>query len=167
MKHLFLGLIVVFSYSLDCFAKAYFQTKSEMIERAGAIALVRIGDPEPSVKKGKHWTYRQQAKVRVESVLKGKLPDQFMLYGAETFICAQCSIDTGYFVVFLKKDGELWTGSNWHLSLRGIKDGQVDWFVADESRFEMAPRLLSDVIKEIELIVRKVPSLNFEGAADK
>lgn len=144
--------IFVSSLSTDGFAKAYFQTKEEMIERAQAIALVSIGEVEPVEKQGKHWTYRQRAKVQVKSVLKGKLPDEFVLYGAETFICAQCSLSEGSFIVFLKKDGDLWRGSNWQLSLRKINQDKVDWYVANDNRYEMVPTPLEKVVKEIKAL---------------
>lgn len=89
----------------------------------------------------------------MKSVLKGELPDEFVLYGAETFICAQCSLDKGSFIVFLKKDGDLWTGSNWQLSLRKINKGAVDWYVANDKRYEMAPAPLEEVVKEIKVLV--------------
>lgn len=155
MKHSLLVaalFILASSLSPDCFAKAYFQTKEEMIERAEAIAIVSIGEVESVEQQGKHWTYRQRSKVWVKSVLKGKLPDEFVLYGAETFICAQCSLDTGSFIVFLKKDGDLWTGSNWHLSLRKINKDKVDWYVANDNRYEIAPAPLEKVIKEIKAL---------------
>ncbi|NOY00410.1 MAG: hypothetical protein GXP30_11845 [Verrucomicrobia bacterium] len=156
MKHkLLITAFCIFVTNLnpDCFAKAYFQTKEEMIERAQAIAIVSIGEVEPVEKQGKHWTYRQRAKVKVKSVLKGKLSDEFVLYGLETFICAQCSLSEGSFIVFLKKDGELWTGANWHLSLRKINKGTVEWYVANDNRYKMASASLEKVIKEIRALI--------------
>lgn len=155
MKYIAALFILFSSLSTGGFAKAYFQTKEEMIERAQAIAVVSIGEVEPIEKQGKHWNYRQRAKVLVKSVLKGELPDEFVLYGAETFICAQCSLDTGSYIVFLKKDGDIWTGSNWHLSLRKIHKDTVDWYATNDKRYEMAPVPLEKVIKEIKSLTNQ------------
>ena len=152
MKSIAALFILFSSLVTDCFAKAYFQTKEEMVERSQAIAVVSIGEVEPVEKQGNHVTYLQRAKVQVKSVLKGKLPDEFIMYGLENFICAQCALNEGSFIVFLKKDGDLWTGSNWHFSLRKINNGTVDWYVSNENRYEMAPAPLKKVIKEIKAL---------------
>ena len=153
MKYITVLIILFSSLRTDGFTKAYFQTKEEMIERAQAIAIISVGAVEPVEKKGKHWTYRQRAKVQVESVLKGELPDEFVLYGSETFICAQCSLNPGSYISFLKKDGNLWAGSNWQLSLRKINKDAVDWYVANDKRYEMAPTPLEEVVREIKALV--------------
>lgn len=150
MKSLLTLLIVLCSLSSQAFAKAYFQTKNEMIQKADAIAIVEISAVQDSDAKGKVWTYRTKGTVKVEETLKGELPKEFTIYGAETFICASCPVTNGRFIVFLKKDGDLWTGSNWHLSLRPIKDGLVEWYVADDNRYEMKPMTLNTVLAEIK-----------------
>ena len=150
MKSLLTVLIVLCSLSPHAFAKAYFQTKNEMIEKAEAIAVVEISAVQDSDAKGKIGTYRTKGTVKVEETLKGELPKEFTIYGAETFICASCPVTKGRFIVFLKKDGDLWTGSNWHLSLRPIKDGMVEWYVADDNQYEMKPRALNTVLAEIK-----------------
>lgn len=150
MKSLLTFLVVMCSLSSQVFAKAYFQTKNEMIEKAEAIAIVEISAVKDSDAKGKVWTYRTKGTVKVEQTLKGELPDEFTIHGAETFICASCPLLNGRFIVFLKKDGSLWTGSNWHLSLRPITDGMVEWYVADDNRYEMKPMPLNKVLAEIK-----------------
>lgn len=150
MKPLLTILIVICGLSSQAFAKAYFQTKSEMIEKAEAIAIIEISSIQESDTKGKVWTYRTKGAVKVEETLKGELPKEFTIYGAETFICTSCPVTNGRFIAFLKKDGDLWTGSNWHLSLRPIKDGMVEWYVADENLHEMKPMALNSVLAEIK-----------------
>lgn len=143
-------LLVACSLSHQAFAKAYFQTKQEMIEKAEAIAIIAISAVQDSDAKGKIWTYRTKGTAKVEDTLKGELPKEFTIYGAETFICASCPIAKGRFIAFLKQDGDLWTGSNWHLSLRPISDDMVEWYVADDNRFEMKPKALNSVVAEIK-----------------
>jgi hypothetical protein len=125
------------------------------------IALVSLEQPEsarPAGKavdpfaenaSGKNWTYSQQTKVSVEKVLKGKIPDNFVMYGGESFICAQCTLSKGRFLAFLGKDGDLWVGANWHLSLRPIKDDEVEWYISQEQRFPMKFQKLADVLAQI------------------
>ena len=150
MKSIFAVLIALCSLSPQVFAKAYFQTKNEMIERAEAIAIVEISAIQDSDAKSKVWSYRTKGAVKVEEVIKGNLPQEFTLYGAETFTCASCPIVKGRFIAFLKKNGDLWTGSNWHLSLRPIKGDMVEWYVADDNRYEMKPTALNSVLAEIK-----------------
>lgn len=150
MKTFLAAFIVLCSLHHQAFAKAYFQTKQEMIEKAEAIAIIEISSVQDSETKGKSWTYRTKGTAKIERILRGDLPKEFTLYGAETFICASCPVTKGRFIAFLKKDGDLWTGSNWHLSLRPIKDGMVDWYIADDNRYEMKPMALDTVIAEVK-----------------
>ncbi|MEO8205848.1 MAG: hypothetical protein ABI615_06675 [Chthoniobacterales bacterium] len=126
-----------------------------MIERADAIAIITISEVKEVDIKGKMFTYRQAGNAKVDKVLKGELPKDFILYGAETFICARCIITNGRFLAFLKKDDALWTGANWQLSLRPIKDDEVEWYTAEDNRFEMKPLSLQKVISEIKSIMAK------------
>jgi hypothetical protein len=90
-------------------------------------------------------------------LLKGDLPETFTIYGAESFICARCPLSKGLFLAFLKKDRGLWTGSNWHLSLRSITDGKLDWNTGTADRNNQ-PTLLSEVLLEIEAKAqRRIP----------
>ena len=150
MKSRITVFIVLYSLSPQVYAKAYFQSKNEMIEKAKAIAIIDIFAIQDSDTKGKTWTYRTKGTAKVEETLKGVLPEELTIYGAETFICASCPVAQGRFIAFLKKDGDLWTGSNWHLSLRPIKDDMVEWYVADDNRYEMKPTDLKTVITEIK-----------------
>ena len=136
-------------------AKAYFQGRDEMVTKARAIAIVTISDVEDSEAKGQHWTYRKKGNAKVETILKGEVPPEFFLYGMETFLCASCPIAEGRFLVFLKPDGELWTGSNWHLSLRKIESDSVPWYGEEDGRFDMKATPLPTVLAEIKAILAR------------
>jgi hypothetical protein len=131
-------------------AEAYFQTEAEMIRSAEVIAVISITDLRDSDVKGRTWTYRKSGEAKVETILKGQIPKAFTMYGAETFKCASCPIAEGRFLAFLKKDGDLWTGSNWHLSLRPIKGANVLWYIADDNRYEMKSTPLDAVLIRIK-----------------
>jgi hypothetical protein len=148
-------MLLVFGGALtpQAFAKAYFQTKQEMIKKAEAIAIVTILEVQSTQTKGGHWTYAQAGTAKVEQVLKGKLPDQFTLHGSEDFICARCPIAKGRFLAFLKQDGDLWAGSNWQSSLRPIEGDRVEWYVEDQNRYEFKLVPIEDVIAEIRAIL--------------
>lgn len=133
---------------VDANAKAYFQTKDEMIERAEAIAVIQITGVGPATAAGQSWTYGQTGKAAVLQSIKGNLPEKFKIYGSENFICARCPLANGTYLAFLKKDGSLWTGSNWHLSLRPIKERMVDWFTGDD-RYDTKPAPLERVLKQL------------------
>jgi hypothetical protein len=137
-------------------AKAAYAGKAEMLKRAEAVAVVDVVIVEKAEVKGNHWTYRQRAVAKVRNTLKGELPgekEELFIHGDEDFICAQCHFEPGRYLVFLTRDGGLWAGCNWHLSVRPVKtdaEGRewVDWY-ADEKTIELKPRLLPDVVAEV------------------
>lgn len=155
MKKIIFAAAVILLFPALASAKAYFAVKKEMVERADAIVVVNITSTEAVEQKGSHWTYRQKATGLVEQSLKGGLAGPIVVYGMEDFICAQCKFEKGRFLLFLQRDGDLWAGSNWHLGIRAIKDGKVDWFKNDEpgSVHEAQPRPLEEVVEEIQKIL--------------
>lgn len=149
MRTLIVLLALLSGMSPTAWAKAAFQGKGEMIDKAEAIAIITLSEVQTTNTQGTAFAYRQKANARAETVLKGKLPEKFPLYGAETFICAQCPLSSGRYLAFLKRDGDLWTGANWQSSLRPIQDKQVEWFVSDTDIFEKKSVPLAEVLKEI------------------
>jgi len=113
-------------------AKAAYADEEQMIERAEVIAIVNVTRVEKATTKGTHWTYSEIAHATVEQTLKGTPPQTVKLYGGEDFICAQVHFPVGRYLVFLRRDGEVLVGCNWHLSVRPIKDKQAEWYVAGE-----------------------------------
>ncbi len=168
MRSIVLASALFFASSWSAFGKAYFYTRSELIQKAQVIAIINVEEPaeSPSSVQGhdpfepvkRNWSYGQQAKVRVEQILKGDAPKEFVLYGKETFICAQCSLSKGRFLAFLSKDGDLWIGANWQISLRPIRDGEVEWYVSDEQRFPMNFQKLDEVVAAIRVALKKQES---------
>jgi hypothetical protein len=138
-------------------AKAAYAGKAEMVRRSDAVAVVEVLRVEQAEVKGRYWTYSQRAVARVRKTLKGDLPatgKEVALFGGEDFICARCNFQPGKYVVFLQKDGGLWTGSNWHLSVRPVatdKDGKewVDWYANDKS-IELKATPLPDVLADVQ-----------------
>jgi hypothetical protein len=153
MKAILSALMVLFAFFHQVHAKAYFQTKEEMIQGAEVIAIISITDIRDSDTKGRTFFYRKSGEANVETVLKGDIPECFRIYGAGSFVCASCPIGEGRFVAFLRKDDDLWTGSNWDLSLRPINGTEVLWYVDDDNRYEMKPALLDEVIDQIKAIL--------------
>jgi hypothetical protein len=172
MKTFTVIVALMFASSWSVFGKAYFFSRTELIQKAMAIAIVEIEEPEPAKPigndkqdpfaedgaTGKTWVYGQQAKVRVQKVLKGDLPKEFTLYGQESFICAQCALTKGRFLAFLTKDGDMWVGANWHLSLRPIQNEQVEWYVTDEQRYPLKFQRFDDVVAEVLAAIQKQQS---------
>ena len=172
MKTLAFTLAISVVSSLSAFGKAYFFTRSELIDKAEVIAIVTIEEPEvaksvgesidpfadTSSASGKNWTYAQQAKVRVEKTLKGKIPDEVIMYGKESFICAQCTLSKGRFLAFMIKDGDLWVGANWQLSLRPIQGADVEWYLSEEQRYPMKFQKMDDVVLQIQAALKKQQS---------
>jgi hypothetical protein len=144
---------VVLGIAAACFGKAYYAGKVEMVRKAECIAVVNITKVEATSRKGQTWTYSQKASGTVEQCQKGNARGRIEIYGMEDFICAQCRYETGRFILFLRRDGGLWVGSNWHLGIRPVRDGRVEWFKDDASRFEMKDVPLDAVLAEIKAIL--------------
>ena len=154
MKQLLLFLMLV-GIASPCFARARYAQKKDMIEEAECIAVVNITKVEKASKKEKSWTYRQKATATVERCLKGDVKGDITIHGLEDFICAQCRYEKGRFIIFLRKDGSLWVGSNWQLGIRPIKGKNVQWFTDDKTLFEMKDTPLDKVVDEITTVVKE------------
>ena len=163
--------LLVLAVTWSASGAAVFFTRPELIRKAEVIAIITLDEPEGAkpvgefgdpfvtdTAAGKKWNYSQQAKGRVAQVLKGKIPDDFIVYGKEGFICAQCTLSKGRFLAFLSKDGDLWAGTNWHLSLRPIRDTEVEWYISDEQRYPLKFQKLDQVVAEIQALVKKQQS---------
>lgn len=154
MKKILLSLLLLSLLSFVAHAKAYFSPQKEMVQRAEAIAIVQIKQIKHVHKQGSFWSYGQQAIGTVETSIKGDLPTDIEIYGKERFICAQSLFSKGRFLLFLRKDGELWIGSNWDRGIKAIKNEKVAWG-KDSSYFPHEERPLSEVILEIQHILKE------------
>lgn len=130
-------------------AKAYYAPEDEMIERAEVIAIVDISRVEKAKTKSQPFDYGEIAHATVQQTLKGKLPKEINLYGGESFICAQVHFTPGRFLVFLRHAGEFLVGCNWHLSVRPIKDTEVEWYIPAE-RNTLSWQSLNTVLVRIQ-----------------
>ena len=145
--------------SVEARAKAAYSVKRGMVKDSSLIAVVEITGVEPAQVKGTIWTYQQRAFARVETVIKGEAPKdvRLVLHGEEDFICARCRFSPGRYLVFLRKDGALWVGSNWDLSARPILGGAegaqtVDWF-EDDRGIDTKAQPLDEVLADVKKLV--------------
>ena len=123
-------------------------TKADLVKMADVIALVTVTSVGSEALKSRPSIYREIANAKVDSVLKGDLPNDVKLYGGEEFICIQCDEAKGKFLVFLKRDGETLTG--WG----PIKGDIIPWYKNDES-LELESRPLNRVIDEVRALVKQ------------
>jgi len=137
-------------------AKAYFQSKAEMIRGAEVIAVITITEVKVAPK-DRIQDYRKSGAAKLEMLIKGEIAQNFTILGDETFICASCPIAPGRYLAFLGKNGDAWVGSNWHQSLRPIQDDKVEWYVSDDDRHDMKSADLKAVIAEIRAILETQP----------
>lgn len=149
MKSLLIASLGILASAHHAFAKAYFQTETELVTKATAIAVIEIAEPTRTEQKGAIWTYRQTATAKVLDRIKGNLPDAIALFGDETFICAQCHLAAGRYLAFLSRDGDLWVGANWQLSLRPVKADMIEWYAAPEQRHAMTFQPADSVLKRV------------------
>jgi len=162
----FITLIAVFAFVSQGYAKAKFYSRSELVTKATVIAIIELEepveikpDPFANSTRGEYWTYSTKAKAKVVKMIKGEISREFELYGGEGFICARCTLAKGKYLAFLKKDGAYWAGLNWHLSLRPITEGKVEWYAQGQeqsySTSPMAYQPLNRVVAEVEEILAK------------
>jgi hypothetical protein len=133
-------------------AKAAYASKGQMISTSEYIAIVNVGKVDKVEKQGFNWTYSQRADVTLEKALKGEPPNKFQIYGGENFICARVGLEPGRYLVFLNHSRDLLIGSNWHLSVRPIKDGKIEWFDGESfSPLKLAPedKVIAEINKQL------------------
>lgn len=145
-----IGLLTGAFSSLPVWAKAYYPTAKEMIQKADCIAVVQIekcAEKETNIGLG----YRQLSTASVKNTIKGTLPKTITILGAENFKCAQCSFPAGESMVFLTKaENGSYVGAAWGISNLPITDGNVPWFKDLNSRQSDVKKSLKDVIAEIK-----------------
>lgn len=130
-------------------AKAYYANEAEMIERSEVVAIVNISEVEKAKTESKPFDYSEIAHATVEQTIKGTLPQTVKLYGGESFICAQVHYAPGRHLVFLRRNEDLLVGCNWHMSVRPIKDGKVEWFLPQE-RLKVSWQELEAVLARVK-----------------
>jgi hypothetical protein len=155
MKYSFTAIaltLFVFGSVSTSFGKAALFGFSKMVEMSEVIAVVDVTDIKTVEIKGKQWTYRQRVSAKVIETLKGTPGKEIDIFGLEDFICAQCEFQKGKQLVFLKRDGDLLIGANWHLSIRPIQNDILDWFQKESVEFARTPlkTALDQTRKEIQ-----------------
>lgn len=158
--------------------KAYFFSRTELVQKSLVIAIIELGEPGPSKPNadsdpfveqahGTTWAYQKSAKAKVVRIIKGEIPPEFILHVDETFICAQCTLSKGRFLAFLQKDKDLWVGTNWHLSLRPIKDGKIEWYQGEDLMKPMTFQPEAAVLEEIRKLLEAAPKSRENSAKQK
>ena len=155
MKTAVLLYLSLLAFAPSLFGKAYYYSESELVLRSEAIAVIDLREPTVSDAKGAHWQYRKKAAARRVELISGSLPEEFDLHGAENYICASCDLKKGRYLAFLKRDGELWAGSNWNLSLRPVQDGKIEWYSSPDVRHPMAYLDESHVRRRVNMLLGK------------
>ncbi len=130
-------------------AKAYHPSAKEMIKEAEFIALVCLGAPQAIATKA-DWTYGEVSNAHLSEAIKGALPANFKIHGAENFICAQCHFKKGESLVFLRRNKDLYVGQAWEISCLPVKAGKVDWFSNLDKHSCDAQLPIADCIKQIK-----------------
>jgi hypothetical protein len=153
------ALVLLLLLQAPVFAKAYFFTEEELVKGAAAIAIIDLEAPvvlemdvfnPPPAADG--FSYSQKARAKCVTLIAGQLPDSFEMFGDESFICAQCKLSKGRFLAFLVKKKDIWVGVNWHLSLRPVKDGKIEWYPEPPKRYPM-------VFQDSEIVLTRVRTL--------
>ena len=145
-------------------ARPYYAPKSVMIAQSEVIAVVDVQRVRPANVRGEEWTYAQAADAAVVQVIKGRLPPRVRLYAQEDFICTRIDYRPGRYLVFLRRDGDLWRGSNWYLSARPVENGSLEWYAngresgSHPSAIRMERRPLAAVIRDVRATMGSIPA---------
>lgn len=134
--------LLVAATSQIAFAKAYFATLKEMVERSDAIAIVDLSKVKNTATKGKTWTYSKEAQATLIETLKGKLPKTFVLCGGENFRCAHVDFKEGKNLLFLNKEGDYYRGANWMNSCISVDNNKLPWFETKDERHYKATHIV-------------------------
>jgi len=152
MKRASTGLVVVLSLLMPkmAYGKAAYFGKGQLVEFAEIIAIVDVSSVSETETTGKCWTYRQAASASTVKVLKGKLPDTFIIHAEKDFICARATYEANTrYMVFLQREARLYATVNHHLGQFKIIDDKLNWFSSEQnlSRNEQG---LDVIIKDID-----------------
>jgi hypothetical protein len=154
MRKAVLGLtaFLVIAAGNTVLAKARFMPKGELIETAEIIAVVAVTKTNEASVKGEHWTYRQAADALTVQTLKGELPMHFVIHAKKDFICACATYESNArYLVFLRREGKLFTTVNHQLGQFKVTEKKVKWYVDDRS-LGLSDQSLNDVMKNIEAV---------------
>ncbi len=160
--------LVMLVISNPVFATARYMPKGELIQTAEIIAVVEINETSNVSVKGQHWTYRQAADAVTLQTIKGELPMRFVIHAKKSFICAWATYEAkARYVVFLQREGELYSTVNHQLGQFKVAEDKINWFLDDNS-LAAGEQRLDDVIRAIEVAVagKKVALAAFIDAND-
>jgi hypothetical protein len=151
--------------------KAAFYTKQRLIETAEIIAIVDISVVSETATQGESWTYGQAASASTVKILKGKVADKFTIHAEKNFICARASYESGRrYLVFLRREGKLYTTINHHLGQFEIADESAKWFAGTRT-LSINDQPLDKVLQEIRQldipIEHRIASLSSEDGNER
>lgn len=111
----------------------------------------------------------QKAGFKVVETWKGEAKGVIQLSGTSHKICAPVVDFTnwkkGRYLLFVKKDGELYNPFNGHFSVLLISDGKVPWFVENEGLITRKPAGLAEVKAKVAKKVAAEKAEFQKGAA--
>lgn len=142
------------------FARARFMPRAELIAESPLIALVEVTSVAAVTTKGRHWTYGQAAQVTLERGIRGDLPATFVIHAEKNFICARASYAPGRYLVFLRREGPLYTTVNHHLGcypvlkdrLRFLREGET--YPSQDQALDKVLKVVSDPAGYFPLDIR-------------
>ncbi len=148
-----LAIILVVTNNQPTFAKAYFASLKEMVERSDTIAVANLGPIKTIKEKGKTFNYSQESQATVLEAIKGSLPKKIVIRGGEDFICAQVQLVEGKSLLFLNKENDYFKGANWQNSCVAIKNNTVHWYKNAEEHFPAVDTNLDKAIKDVKALI--------------
>ena len=131
-------------------AQISFASIEEMIKDADVIAVVEVLEARPARITEANLRHKDMvANMRIETVIKGEMPtgvtaSMFLMDG---FPYVTVDVRPGTYLVFLRLHEDVLLNSNWHVSLRPIREGSVEWF--SERTKNVVYLSLDDVTAEI------------------
>lgn len=131
--------------------KANYLSKTQMINRADACIIGRIEKSRQSCAPDFEWTYCQEAKVIVDSVLWGTIDSTVSIHAAKDFRCPKEEWEKNRYLMFLIDESFFYMAANWNLSNYKIEDDSLLW-LENDTTLNLAKQPIGKVLNEIKKI---------------
>ncbi|MEW6305721.1 MAG: hypothetical protein AB1705_19760 [Verrucomicrobiota bacterium] len=124
-------------------------TKNELIDGADFIAVISISKiDEKTERRTPFHVLVQTAQANVERVLKGEAPAKCVLRHEDElseFLCKPPKLATGRFLVFLKRQGDVFVQSNWY-SIFPIEEDKLAWIDRTSSKVWSLEEVTAEIV---------------------
>jgi hypothetical protein len=126
-------------------------SRADITKRSELVAIVTVSNVTSQVVgKPKNQVRQERASASVERVLKGTAPQRLVLAYDEPvtdILCTAPRLSSGRFLVFLRRDGDVFVRTDTWYSQHSIETNHVHWFLERTEPFDAAISQVERIIK--------------------